>query len=438
MPDSRALPLAWLLVAAAAVAAPWAQGAAAPPSDGRIAFPLTVGSTGRYLVDARQRPVFLQGDAPWSLVVGVTADEADLYLADRRGKGFNALIVNLVEHKFNGPRNRNGDLPFTTPGDLATPNEAYFAHADRVLRRAEANGMAVLLNPLYLGYKGLDEGWYQEVLLNGAWKCREYGRWLGRRYRSFPNIAWVAGGDRLPGDARDGMEALVAGIREADPDHLWTAHAEPNVSAMEAYAYVGLDINATYSYGIVHAQLLQDRRRRPVMPFVLFESSYEGEHNATPVQIRRQAYWALLAAATGQFYGARPVWLFDPGWKEALQLGGARDMARMAELVRDLPWWDLRPDDAHQVVDTGIGETHGLDYLGAATTADRRMLVAYAPTPRPMGIDLKQMVGERFSGYWWDPKTGDKTTVAPLDGGRHVELRQPFDGDWVLVLSSRP
>ena len=49
------------------------------------------------------------------------------------------------------------------------------------------------------------------------------------------------------------------------------------------------------------------------MPFVLMESSYEGEHNSSPVQIRRQAYWAILCGAAGQFLGNKPIWGFDPG-----------------------------------------------------------------------------------------------------------------------------
>jgi len=156
------------------------------------------------------------------------------------------------------------------------------------------------------------------------------------------------------------------------------------------------------------------------------------------VQIRRQMWWALLAGATGQFYGARPVWLFDPGWKDALQLGGAKDLAVMAALVRDLPWWNLTPDESHQVVDAGIGETNGLDYLAAAVTTDRRTLVAYAPTPRTIGIDLRQLTGTRFTGYWWNPTTAERRPLDPLEGGRHVALRPPYEDDWLVVLTSHP
>jgi len=62
---------------------------------------------------------------------------------------------------------------------------------------------------------------------------------------------------------------------------------------------------------------LRDYNRSPVVPFFLIESTYEGEHNASAVQIRRQAYWAILCGGMGHIIGNRPIWLFDPGWAES-------------------------------------------------------------------------------------------------------------------------
>jgi hypothetical protein len=414
------------LVLLAAFAVPLLAADASP-------FPLAVGPTGRYLVDRAGIPFRLHGDSPWSLIMAVTKEDADVYFADRKAKGVNALILNLVEHKFNGPVDRYGQGPFRTPGDFATPNEAYFAHADWVIRRAAENGMVLLLNPLYLGYRGMDEGWYQEALLNGPFKCHEYGKWVGERYRNYSNIIWVMGGDRRVDLARESIESLARGLREAVPDALFTAHAEPAVSAMEEYAFAGLDLNATYSYDIVHKKLMQDYRRRPVMPYILFESSYEGEHFATGVQIRRQAYWAILSGATGQFYGNRPLWLFDSGWKEALNAPGAKSLVYLDKLFDALPWHELVPDGAHRVVTAGLGEANGMDWLTAAHTRDGRLLVAYLPSKREITVDLAQLAGERFAGWWFDPATGQASTIDPKPSGKQT-YTPARDGDWVLVL----
>ena len=93
-----------------------------------------------------------------------------------RARGTNTVIVSLVEWTFSPdpPRNAYGVDPFTTPGDLGTPNPAYFEHVDWLVERAADLGILVLAVPCYLGYPNPGrshfnpdaqaEGWYDEVL----------------------------------------------------------------------------------------------------------------------------------------------------------------------------------------------------------------------------------------------------------------------------------
>ena len=121
---------------------------------------LQVSANRRYLVDQNNVPFLVQGDAAWSLIVGLNDTEVDQYLRNRRDKGFSTIIVELIEHRFckKPPFNEAGDAPFTTPGDFSTPNEKYFAHADWVIHKAGEYGIQVMLAPMYLGYIGTDEG----------------------------------------------------------------------------------------------------------------------------------------------------------------------------------------------------------------------------------------------------------------------------------------
>src|SRR5579875_2355706 len=174
-----------------------------PQRNASPAYPLTAAPNRRYLVDQAGAPVLLHGEAAWSLIAGLTEDEAAQYLDNRQRKGFNSILVNLIEHKYRGPINRYGDGPFSVPGDFSTPNEAYFAYADRVIAMAAQRVIQVLLTPLYLGYDspGNNEGWIGETLQNGVDACRAYGRYVGRRYAGYDNLIWVIGGDRNPGAA---------------------------------------------------------------------------------------------------------------------------------------------------------------------------------------------------------------------------------------------
>ncbi len=178
-----------------------------------FSLPLKVSANHRYLVDQDDRPFLIHGDTAWSIITALTRAEAEAYFANRVAKGFNAIIVNLIEHKFNGPLTRTGEHPFKDPQDLSTPNDAYFEHADWIMEQAAAAGMVVFLAPMYLGYKHPlnDDGWYQEARLSGPEKCYRYGRYLGRRYQRFNNIIWMMGGRPQPRRGGGGSQLAADG-----------------------------------------------------------------------------------------------------------------------------------------------------------------------------------------------------------------------------------
>jgi hypothetical protein len=406
---------------------------------------LAVSSNHRYLVDAENVPMLLQGDAAWSLIVTLGKADASVYLRNRREKGFNAILVNLIEHKFckNPPRNAEGESPFTTPGDFSTPNERYFAHADWILREASKNGVYVLLAPIYLGYKGTNEGWSKELMALSPDKCLEYGRYLGQRYRDFDNIIWVMGGDRNPESALERVDLIALGIKEHDPRHLFTAHCAPENTAADQYGGGGwLSFNTVYTYELIHPRLYRAYHRNPAEPFILIESSYEGEHNASKVQIRRQAYWSVLCGGFGHVFGNNPIWHFDgPGlfpvketWQQAMDLPGSVGMKHWGGLFRSRRWYELVPDEKHKVVTRGLGEFRGLDYLAAARTVDGSTVIAYLPTSRTIAVDMTRISGNRARAWWFDPRSGSGSDAGDFATQGLRELTPPGTGDWVLVL----
>jgi Protein of unknown function (DUF4038)/Putative collagen-binding domain of a collagenase len=413
--------------------------------DGQYVYPLKVEAGKRYLVDQRNTPFLMQGDAAWSLIVQLNDTDVKKYLANRRQKSFDTIMVNLLEHKFcdHPPLDLKGEGPFTRPGDFTTPNEKYFAHADWVIRKAAENGMVVLLYPIYLGYKGTDEGWINEALANGPAKCLEYGRYLGKRYKDFDNIVWMMGGDRNPGTALEDVDMIALGIKEYDHRHVFSAHCEPEHTAVDDFSGGGwLNFNTTYTYEIVHRKLLSNYNLSPIMPFVLIESSYEGEHNASEVQIRRQAYWSILCGAFGHVFGNNPIWHFGgPGlfavnttWQQALDLPGSVSMQNWGQLFRSRNWYDLVPDQKHEVVTSGLGEFQGLDYLAAARTSDGSSVIAYMPSSRTISVDMSKIPGSQAKAWWFDPRKGNATDAGTFPASGSRQFTPPAQGDWVLVL----
>lgn len=411
------------------------------------ALPLRVAADRRHLVDQDGHAVLMQGDAPWSLIVNTTLEDAAWFLDQRRAQGFNVVLINLIEHLFaaDAPRNLRGDEPFTTPGDFTTPNEAYWAHAERVLDLARARGIIVIAYPSFLGYpdphypgyEGQAEGWYDEVVANGADGCRAYGEYLGRRFGGYENIIWSIGADRNPENARAGLEAMAAAIKSTAPDCLVTAQMMPEHSAAEHYPDAEwLDLLSTYSYAIIPRLLERDWNSRPTRPIFLVESAYENEHNSTQLQIRRAAYWSVLWGGNGHVMGNKPIWMFDPGWQDHVASDGAANLARWGAFFRAVEWSTLVPDWDKALVSAGRGEARGLNQIGAARSDDGRLAIVYVPERRAVTIETDVLAGPAVTATWFEPGTGQRLSGGTLVVGGPAVLTAPFAEDAVLLLQT--
>ena len=475
-----ALLLGTLAIASGPLSARVAGSIVSGGAERAAAFPLTVEPGKRYLVDAAGKPFLIHGDTAWSLIAQLTREEVDLYLDDRRARAFNTILVSLIEHRFatNPPANAYDEQPFnghpfelvaalddllpfrrlaeygtriaTRFVDYGVPNEEYFDHVDWVLRRAEEKGFLVLLTPSYLGFGGGGEGWYEAMVANGPERLRAYGRYLGRRYRDFPNVLWVHGGDYNP-PRKDLVKAIAKGIQEFDPRALHTAHGAPETAAIDYWKdEPWLQLNNIYTYGpVCDATVLQYLRPDP-MPFFLLESAYENEHGVTERRLRTQAYQAVLCGAVGQVFGNNPIWHFDgPGlyaapvtWQQALTSRGAQSMTHLRDLLESIPWWRLKPDVDNALLTDGFGS--GQERAVAARAADRSFAILYLPSSRSVTVDLRELVGPKVIARWYDPANGQFSTVdgSPF-AARGPRKFRPKPGsnssgfdDWVLTLDS--
>src|SRR5712691_12626612 len=114
------------------------------------AYPVRVGPTGRYLVDQNGAPFLIVGDSPQAMIGRLSEADAELYFANRQAHGFNTVWINLLCASYIGCNpdgsTFDGIPPFNVPGDLTTPNEAYFARVDAILRLAARYHSLVSLN----------------------------------------------------------------------------------------------------------------------------------------------------------------------------------------------------------------------------------------------------------------------------------------------------
>jgi Protein of unknown function (DUF4038)/Putative collagen-binding domain of a collagenase len=405
----------------------------------RPAFPIAVGPDGHHLVDARGAPFLIHGDTPWSITHNLTFEEAVLYMETRRAQGFNTLMVSVPDaydadgNKAYNP-DRYGQQPFEGR-DLTRPNEAYWAHVDRVFAKAEQMGFLLLVTPAYLGAD--HDGYVDWLKEAGAARCRQYGLWIGRRYRERGNIVWVHGGDRNPWDVRDEVRALAQAIREVDDVHLHTAHWANGTSAFDYFGDEGwLDFNSSYTYGPVAWRILSDRAHVPARPTFLIETHYENDFGGrTAEDVRAYPYRAILSGAAGHMFGNKPLWYCGHGWEEALHSKGAEYMQHALALFRSRPWWQLEPDRTHQVVVEGHWESGADEGVQAALTSDGGTLIAYLPPARRrVLVDLERLSGVAAQAWWFDPRTGQASSDETFRSSGSRAFTAPGEGDMVLVV----
>lgn len=404
-------------------------------------FPIRVAEDGRVFADATGKPFLLQGDTAWSLIAELKREDAEIYLQDRRKRGFNAILVNLLEHRFSShpPANAYGEKPFV--GDaFGELNPRYFDHAAWVIGWAEQLGMAVFLAPAYLGVNGNSQGWFSKVQAAGPAKMRTYGEAIARRFAGFHNIVWVLGGDFNAPD-RQLVSDLAEGIALVSPHALQTVHSGRNTNTAELWAdQPWLSFDTVYTYDDVHAAI-SARLKPGGMPVILLEGAYEFERETTARMIRRNAYGALLAGAAGQFFGNNPIWHFtgpgvftaDRSWQEALNSPGARSMTVLKKLFDRLPWQYLRPDCEKRIV------LKPESY--ASSLPDGTLSVIYGDAD---GFAVaKDAVGEGWQAIWFDPVSGMFADAGrPKVEGTNATYRPKQaknaggGADWLLLVGS--
>jgi Protein of unknown function (DUF4038)/Putative collagen-binding domain of a collagenase len=439
-----------------------------------VAGRLKVTENRRYLQYENGKPFFYLGDTAWELFHRLNREEATQYLTNRSQKGF-TVIQAVVLAQIGGLTvpNPYGDLPLID-GDPAKPNEAYFRHVDFIVNKAEELGMFVGMLPTWGSHWALGKAAFNPT------NARQYGQFLGKRYKE-KAIIWILGGDRsITNDAeRAIIDAMAVGLGEGDGGvHLKTFHPiGPGLSSIKLHEAPWLDFNMFQSS---HASrdhdnglyVENDYALKPAKPTLDGEPRYEGipvgfyNRGANGIErfddydVRQAAYWSLLAGACGYTYGNNNIWqMYKPGrggpgdaargrnlfggpgsiiganipWFEALDHPGAFQMRHVRRLFESLPFTRLIPDQ-------GIilnGPTAGGSKLRAARASDGSFAIVYSPRGETFTLDKRVIKSDQQSQYWYDPRYGVAYVFKEQDSWGIQTFTPPTSGrgnDWVLVL----
>ena len=453
-PSWQALAVAAILVAAAGVCT-----AQAPLPQ------LKVSDNKRFLVTADGRPFFWLGDTAWELFHRATREEAERYLKKRADQRFTVIqAVALAEFDGLAVPNAYGHTPLRN-NDPTQPNEDYFGHVDWVVAKANALGLYVGFLPTWGDKWNRRHGTGPEVFTPE--NARQYGEWLGRRYKN-AGVIWIVGGDRpVETDAhREIVRAMARGLRTGDEGaHLITFHPSGgNSSSTPFHDDEWLDFNMRQNGHVAeftgrYDQTRADYNRTPIKPVLDGEPIYEDHPisfdakklgHSIAADVRRPLYWDLFTGAFGHTYGHHSVWqMWTPArkpinnpllpWEEALDQAGAAQMQHARTLIESRPFLTRVPDSEIIVtgnVPTSVPGAGRYQFVGTRDAGGTYAMV-YAPIGRPFGVKMSVIAGPTVKAWWFNPRTGVATALGTFaNTGAHT-FTPPDRGellDWVLVL----
>jgi hypothetical protein len=413
----------------------------------------SVDSSGRHLM-LRDKPFFWLADTVWLLAQMPTRDELELYLSTREKQGFTVIQLTAVmsEERVWGTTRTNafGDKPFrnenpsttaVTPGkDPQNPDQYdYWDHFDYVLERVQAHGLRAAVVVMFVGSGG--DG-FKFLKKDNA---LQYGRFLGERYRSNPQIIWILGGDNAPDtqDNKDIWNFVAKGITEGTcgkedySQTLMTYHIYGGKSSSEFWhdsPWLDFNMTQTWSeYKDIYGRVQNDYSKAPPKPCGLGEGAYEDgpQYPTKPIDdlvIRKQAYWSYFAGGY-HTYGNGNVWHFDSlkaeltqHWKEALNSAGARNLITLRKFFDAIDWARFIPD---QRLIAGF-EGGGVNQNCAMRTPERDAFVFYLTSTNEIALTLGQPNSSKLSAKWVNPVTGEERQAENLQTSK-VTLPQGWN-----------
>jgi len=429
------------------------------------------------------QPVFISGDTAQNLSVQLCSDsDVEAYLSNRAAKHMNVIwvfLIDTIQHDGKGDvqNDCSGSNPWNGGADFTGMSSAtaYWAHVDFVLQRAAAYGITVLAGTAFTGsFDQCTSRYYSSMAASSDDTTKAYGAFLGNRYKSYPNIIWLMGGDANPALCGSGVQRkltdIAEGIRSADQVHLMAIEDTNNVWGEASATYWSphtfttsnpngwLTLGTIYPKGIPSstfstqiAQILSqnaiENEAAAFVPYFSIEDPYEYEPYSAPYsdrQLRQEGYTEVLSGAyLGRLFGSSGVWPFGASccqhgatWQANMDNPASFDQQRLGQLFRSREHWKMVPDSSHRAVTAGYGA--GATLTVTSRASDGQTIIAYIPNGNAttITVDMSRITSASHQAlcWWFNPSSGAASLIGTFANSGMKNFTPPDANDWVLVI----
>lgn len=420
--------------------------------------PIDLSENGHYLSHADGTPFFFLADTVWNGPMLSTTDDWNTFLNDRVRKNFSGIQFVTQAPWIACFTNREGEVAVT--GNPAMPaNPHFFKRIDEKIDAINDRGLLAIPALAWAATWSETARQYNVGCFLSEDQLIGFVKYQVARYHAH-HVLWI-----LPGDGRyEGEEAekwlrvgrAVFGDGEHAPVSLhpcgrhWPYEPFRDEPWCNVYGYQSSHSDADPTLSFIQtgppAEAWKEPTTRPVMNI---EPCYEGHISGKTGEkfqayaVRQACYWSMLNAPTaGLTYGGHGIWnwaereelpLHHPRagpskpWSEAMDLEGASDMARMADLFTSIEWWRLVPDP--DLLREQPGTEEPSRFVSASRSREGDLAVIYCPQGGRVSL-VTERLAAGVSASWFNPRTGEWSSASVDEG----EFHTPDEMDWLLVL----
>jgi len=416
--------------------------------------PLSVSADRRRLEHRDGTPFFWLGDTAWNGALLSEPKDWRTYLRDRATKHFSAIQFVATAPWRTAPTDAEGQKAFTGVDPIVI-QPRFFQRLDRQFTAILDQGLLPVPVLLWAIRGEENPGYFlpEEQAIRLV-------KYMVARYGAYP-VVWIPAGDAgYSGPIAERWQRIgrtVFGSRPHAPVIMhpggmqWPWEAFQNESWIDLFGYQSGHGDDLKTLGWIHSgPAAKYWLKDPIRPLLNLEPPYEG-HLAyqskkphTAYNVRRAAYWSLLAAPiAGLTYGAHGIWSWQtiPGiplnhqgtgearpWHEAMRFPGSMNMRHLADFFQSIAWWRLGPAPGLLVEQPGDKDPAAFISAAQSDTGDIRVLYL------PLGGEIKlrhDLPLKPIQSFWVDPRTGKRKSA---DAASAHSYRAPDQQDWLLLL----